>query len=158
MVHTLSPTVAVGVVGARGNFTNAKELVEGIREFGAKLLAIVGKQAFRTAIVLDVVVDENIRCASSSEIASSDCVHRCVSAEAISEEQNVGVAAISNGQRAEVVERHEVARSIRKLHGDHRPAYGLARGLASLTLEASSDPETRGCFHANPPVEAFEKR
>ena len=49
MIHTLGSTVAVGVVGARGNFANAKELVEGIREVGAELLAIVGEQAFRTA-------------------------------------------------------------------------------------------------------------
>ena len=32
VVHTLSSTIAVGVVSARGNFANAKELVEGIRE------------------------------------------------------------------------------------------------------------------------------
>ena len=108
--------------------------------------------------MLDVVVDQNVRCASSSEVASSDGVHRCVSTEAISEKQNVGVAAISGGQRTEVVERYEVARSVRKLHGNHRPTYGLARSLASLALEASSDPKTRGCFHANPPVKAFEKR
>ena len=37
MVHTFSSTVAIGVVGARGNFSNAKELVEGIREFGSEL-------------------------------------------------------------------------------------------------------------------------
>ena len=125
MVHTLGSTVAVGVVGARGNLTNAKKLVEGIREFGAELWAIVGKQAFRTAIVLDVIVDQNVRWASSSEVASSDGVHRCVSAEAISEKQNVGVTAISDGQKVEVVERHEVARRVRKLHGNHRPAYCL---------------------------------
>ena len=75
MVHTFNSTVAIGVVSARGNFTNAKELVQ----------SVVGKQPYGAAIVLDIVVDQNVCCASSSEVASSDSVHGRVSAEAVGE-------------------------------------------------------------------------
>ena len=73
------------MVSARGNFTNAKELVQSVRKSGAELWTVVGKQPFRAAIVLDIVVDQNVRWARSSEVASSDSVHGRVSAEAVGE-------------------------------------------------------------------------
>ena len=45
MIDALDATVAVGVVGARREFSHAEELVQGKRQLGAELWSIIRDEA-----------------------------------------------------------------------------------------------------------------
>ena len=91
--HTRStPPVAVWVVGAGRKFSNPEKLVNGVRELGAELEPVVRDDAARAPPDGHITIDEDIGRALGGELCGCDGIHVGSAAEAISEEQDVGIS------------------------------------------------------------------
>ena len=92
VVHSLDAAVAAGVIGARGDFAGAQKFVYRGRELGAELRATVKEQCRGTAPDGDEPVDENVGRSFGSEFRFGDGEHVSTAAEAVREEEDVGVS------------------------------------------------------------------
>ena len=97
MVNALDDAVGAGVVGARGDFVDTEALIEGARELGAELKAVVGKESNGASPERDVVIDQDIGCAGCGEVGLSSGVHVVAAAEAVGVQENIGGAPRRDG-------------------------------------------------------------
>ena len=104
MVYTFPPTVAVGVVGAGGNFSDLQNPIDGVRKLGAELEAVVREDAARVSPGTKLPVDGNVSGALSGKLSHCDCEHVISVAETISEKQDVGITSRSYREKAELVD------------------------------------------------------
>ena len=95
---TSTPPFVAGVVRTRrGDFVDAEALIEGTREFGAELKAIVGKESIGASPERDVAIDEYIARAGCGELGLSSGVHVGAAAETVGEKDKIGVAPKRDG-------------------------------------------------------------
>ena len=126
MVNSLDAAVAAGVIGACGDFADAQTFVDRGRELGAEVRAIVREQCRGTAPGGDEAVDENVGRSFGSEFRFGDGEHVSTAAEAVCEEEDVGVSSSRGRKGTEVVDTDRDTRAIRQWNGQCRPAYRLA--------------------------------
>ena len=61
MIYSLDTDIAVRMIGCRRNFAHAEELVDSVRQLGAELEVIVGKETNGASPQMDVLVNQNFR-------------------------------------------------------------------------------------------------
>ena len=61
VVDAFDAAVGAGMVGTPGDFVDAEALIEGAREFGAELKAVVGKESNGASPQRDVAIDQVYR-------------------------------------------------------------------------------------------------
>ena len=97
MADAFDAAVGAGVVRTRGDFVDAEALIEGAREFGAELKAVVGKESNGASPQRDVAIDEDVGRAGCGEHGLSGGAHVGAAAEAVGEKECIGVAPRRDG-------------------------------------------------------------
>ena len=104
MINSLDAAVGAGVIGARGDFADAQKFVDRGRELGADVKAIAREQCRGTVPDGDEAVDENVGRFFGSELRFGDGEHVSTAAEAVCEEEDVGISSSRCRKGAEVVD------------------------------------------------------
>ena len=126
MVDSLDAAVTAGVVGARGDFADAQKFVDCGRELGAEVRAIVREQCKGTTPDGDEAVDENVGRSFDSKFRFGDGEHVSTAAEAVCEEEDVGVSSSRGRKGTEVDDTYRDTRAIRQGNGQGKLPYRLA--------------------------------
>ena len=85
MVDTFYASVSAGVVGARGKLMNPKQLVDGGRESGTKLKAIIGQEGGRASPQRNEAVYQNVCGAFGGKFGRGNIEHVGTAAKAVRE-------------------------------------------------------------------------
>ena len=118
--------------------------------------SVIGQEGRWASPKRDVAVHQDIGGAFCGEICRCDSEHVRTAAEAVREEEDIGVSSGRGRQGPKVVNADRNARAVGQGNRKDGPANCLAGGFARLALEAAAYPPFRAGFHANPPVIAFQ--
>ena len=100
-VDGLDAIIGAGVVRAGAGLADAKAFVDGIGEPRGKVQSVVRDKGDGAPPQRDVLVDEDVGSANGGELGCCHGVHVGAAAEAVGEEENVGVSEWGKGQRAD---------------------------------------------------------
>ena len=118
--------------------------------------SVIGPEGGRASSERDVTVHHDIGGAFCGEVCHCDSEHVRTAAEAVHEEEDVGVSSGRGRQGPKLVSADRNARAVGQGNREDGPANCLAGDFPRLTLEATVYPPFRAGFHPYPPVIALQ--
>ena len=131
-------------------------MIYGSCQLGTKLRSVIGQEGGWASPERDVTVHQDIGSAHCGEFCRCDSEHIRTAAEAVCEEEDIGVSSGRGRQGPKVVNADRNARAVGQWNREDGPADCLAGGFARLALEAAAYPPFRAGFHADPSVIALQ--
>ena len=148
VVNAFHTTVAAGMVGAGGEFSNTKKLMYDVGKLGEEPEADVREDARWTPPMGNVPVDKDDYRAFSCKFSGGDGEHVRTTAKAVGKRQNIGVTPGRDRQWPRIVHAYRNARSRRGRNRNDGSSNRQSWCLPHLALQAMAQPIAGAYAHS----------